>query len=644
MQYTIFVVLAPIACVFSLGILIYAWRLRASKEISAFGWLMASVAGWLIFNTLELIATTPQWTVFWAKVTYLFIVSTPVAWLTFILQYVGLRAWLRSPGYWVCAAIPIITALLVWTGDAYHLVWREYQFEAVGNFLALHVEHGPWFWVYTITSYGMVLLGAWLVVRQHLTALDLYRHQSRWLLLGGFIPVLYNAVYVLHVVPGLKKDYTPISFALAAISFAVGMFWHHLFDVRPVARAALIDTMSDSVITVDSADRIVDLNPAAYQLLSQLGPPTVPARFLGQPIAQLSTRWPALVGYLDDPTAADVEVIVEKRVCHYECHLSQLWSQSKRPVGKLIVLHDVTERKEAEESLRYHMAELETSNEQLDAFADAVAHDLKGPLSTMIGYAEMLKMTVGELSPDEITVHLNAFLRTGYRMTRIVDALLLLAKVYRQDDVGLDTFDMSYAVQEALSQVRPALEARDGEMSEPSTWPWVSGYLPWVIEVWVNYLTNAIKYGGTPPCLELGYDVPAAVDGPSGGTGVREGVRFVRFWVKDNGPGLTVAQTARLFTPFTRLQPSRASGHGLGLSIVYRIVARLGGQVGVDSTDGQGCTFWFTLPYVETMGGERPAPADVATPAEVEIVRMVHAIPILPPAHCLTLCKEANLW
>jgi len=71
---------------------------------------------------------------------------------------------------------------------------------------------------------------------------------------------------------------------------------------------------------------------------------------------------------------------------------------------------------------------------------------------------------------------------------------------------------------------------------------------------------------------------------------------MVRFWVRDNGHGLSPEEQARLFTPFTRLDQARAKGHGLGLSIVRRIVEKLGGQVGVESLVGQGSSFFFTLP------------------------------------------------
>jgi two-component system sensor histidine kinase/response regulator len=80
---------------------------------------------------------------------------------------------------------------------------------------------------------------------------------------------------------------------------------------------------------------------------------------------------------------------------------------------------------------------------------------------------------------------------------------------------------------------------------------------------------------------------------------------MARFWVQDNGPGLSTEAQARLFTPFTRLDQVHVQGHGLGLSIVRRIVEKLGGQVGVESRPGQGSRFYFTLPLGEE--GTRPA-------------------------------------
>ena len=118
-----------------------------------------------------------------------------------------------------------------------------------------------------------------------------------------------------------------------------------------------------------------------------------------------------------------------------------------------------------------------------------------------------------------------------------------------------------------------------GHIDFPTNWPQALGYAPWVEEVWANYLSNAIKYGGEQPRIEVG------------ATPLN---RMVRFWVKDEGPGISPDDQTRLFTPFTLLKSIK--GHGLGLSIVERIIQKCGGEVGVESQLDQGSTFWFTLP------------------------------------------------
>src|SRR5690606_22157778 len=106
----------------------------------------------------------------------------------------------------------------------------------------------------------------------------------------------------------------------------------------------------------------------------------------------------------------------------------------------------------------------------------------------------------------------------------------------------------------------------------PDEWPVALGYGPWVERVWFNYLSNGLKYGGSPPRLELGADA-----GPDG---------MIRFWIRDNGPGLSDAARRGVFKPFTRFHRDRFDGHGLGLSIVQRIVKKLRGEVGVRAPAG----------------------------------------------------------
>ncbi len=224
--------------------------------------------------------------------------------------------------------------------------------------------------------------------------------------------------------------------------------------------------------------------------------------------------------------------------------------------------------------------QLQQQNRELDAFAHTVAHDLNGPLGNQITSLSLLHEYARPMLDQEMQDVVRICLRAGHKMSNIIDELLLLASV-RKDEVKMKPLNMANIVIQAQNRLSHMIEEYQTEIITPAEWLLAQGYAPWVEEVWANYLSNGLKYGGRPPCLELG--ITPQADG------------MIRFWVSDNGPGLTLAEQAILFTEFTRLNEIRAKGHGLGLSIVRRIVEKLGGQVGVKSEPGKGSTFYFTL-------------------------------------------------
>jgi len=228
--------------------------------------------------------------------------------------------------------------------------------------------------------------------------------------------------------------------------------------------------------------------------------------------------------------------------------------------------------------------ELAKRNEELDAFAHTVAHDLQNPLALIIGFAEAVRRYHTTMSKEEFEESLEIIERTGRKMSRTIDELLLLARV-RDEDVELEVLDMGAIVGDVLKHRLDHMVRRyRAEIILPDRWPETLGYGPWVEEVWYNYLTNALQYGGRPPRIELGATVQ-----PDG---------MVRFWVRDNGAGITPEDQDSLFVPFRRLKTGqdRGKGYGLGLSITRRVVEKLGGEVGVESEAGRGSLFYFTLP------------------------------------------------
>ncbi|MBN2002311.1 MAG: response regulator [Anaerolineae bacterium] len=245
---------------------------------------------------------------------------------------------------------------------------------------------------------------------------------------------------------------------------------------------------------------------------------------------------------------------------------------------------EIAERKEIEEALRQQTVELETRNAELDAYAHTVAHDLKTPLTSLFGFSMLLQGRFQQMPDDMLQHNLDLIAQNAQRMTDIINALLLHASVRKMTDIPVTELNMQEIVTEVQKRFATLIDENHAEVIVAEKWPVAQGYGPWIIEVWANYVSNAIKYGGQPPRVEMG------------ATELEDGM--VRFWVRDNGQGLNAEQQKELFTPFSRFAKEQAEGHGLGLTIVQRIVHKLGGTVGAQSEEGKGSEFFFTLPQV----------------------------------------------
>jgi signal transduction histidine kinase len=242
-----------------------------------------------------------------------------------------------------------------------------------------------------------------------------------------------------------------------------------------------------------------------------------------------------------------------------------------KPFTEEEVIHSIRARLEKKELL-----------DELDAFGHTVAHDLKNPLGALKGRLEILEMHIGDADTELLRKQVTEAKVAADRLDAIIEELLVLAGV-RQQSIEPRPLDMGPIVEESLGRLESLIRRSGAEIGKPGEWPTALGFQPWVVHVWSNYISNAAKYGGPSARITLGAEV-------------RPGGRAVRFWVQDQGRGMDAAEQATLFVPFARISSIRLTGHGLGLSIVRRIVEKLNGKVGVDSEPGKGSHFWFDLP------------------------------------------------
>ena len=243
----------------------------------------------------------------------------------------------------------------------------------------------------------------------------------------------------------------------------------------------------------------------------------------------------------------------------------------------LAFISDITLRKQVEQALK-------DRNQELDAFAHTLAHDIKNSVAVVTGFGKLLDQSIQDLSREEIMDSVKHIVSTGEKINHIINGLLRFATISREE-VRFYPLDMSPLIASAIERLRSLIDERKAEIIQPGHFPRALGNDSWVEEIWFNYISNAVKYGGTPPKIELGATV--RVDGS------------IDFWVKDNGPGIKPEQQTDIFDIYQSRKEKSQKGHGLGLSIVKRIAEKLNAQVGVGSVPEGGSIFSFSLPCAQ---------------------------------------------
>ncbi len=277
-----------------------------------------------------------------------------------------------------------------------------------------------------------------------------------------------------------------------------------------------------------------------------------------------------------------INFAISKPGCYSTNDLRIAYMLSLQLAGAIRNARNFEQLVQARDSVQRYADELEARNEELDAFSHTIAHDLKSPLSVVIMNADLLLRSpmVTDLATRS-QVSLESVKAGAVKMNTMIDQLLWIARLRNLKD-AITKVAMTRTAHAALLRFSGQLKAK-GIKATVEPMPDACGISAWVEEVFANLFSNAIKYmgDGAEPMITIG--------------GFQQG-EYIRFEVRDTGIGISAADQERLFKMFARLHTVRAEGIGLGLSIVQRIVTKLGGQVGVESEPGKGSTFWFVLP------------------------------------------------
>jgi PAS domain S-box-containing protein len=328
--------------------------------------------------------------------------------------------------------------------------------------------------------------------------------------------------------------------------------------------------------------------------------PTHPLGFAAvQTILERHGEWSGELAYL----IGGREIVVESRM-----------TLLTDPDGRKTVLkmnRDITEEKRAQREIRElnreleqrvkdRTAQLEASNQEFEAFAYSVSHDLRAPLRGIDGWSLALLEDYGQTLDSTAQGFLNRVRSETQRMGRLIDDLLELSRLTRVT-LRYHRVDLSSMAQAIASRLKESEPGRELEFTIQEGL-FTGGDLRLLEIVLTNLLTNAVKFTGPRTVARIEFGQAESGQGPA-------------FFVRDNGVGFDMAYADMLFGAFQRLhKPAQFPGSGVGLATVQRVVGRHAGKVWADAKPDQGATFYFTIgPQACALGLRQPAKAEAAS-------------------------------
>jgi PAS domain S-box-containing protein len=364
----------------SLGIYAYI-RHRNAKGAKSFIASMLVVTVWSGANALEMSGSDLQTKLFWANMQYFAYCYSPVTLLALCMQFTGFERYVNAKNILRAAVLPTITILLVWTDGLHGLVRYNMHLEYGGSFPVIAKEYGPYFFVHSAYSHFLNITSLVLLIKTIFSENLIYIRQALSLFIGVSMIVVPNIMYILGLGPAERFDITPVFFGPAGLIIALGIFRFRMFDLVPLARATVIETMNTGVLVLDAQNRVLDINPAFEKILGLSA-----SRTFGRRLPEVCGRVPELLAICDDWDINHMEFSAITGGVHgvFEAFISPLTGSGGIPIGRVVLAYEITEIKQTRQELLEQQRRLAAAEER-----ERMARDMHDNLGQELGFVNL---------------------------------------------------------------------------------------------------------------------------------------------------------------------------------------------------------------------------------------------------------------
>lgn len=592
MQFSTYSFILAISVILSLGAGYYTWKRRASADSLYLFFVIASAGIWSFFGLLASMATTVEAKIFYSQWQYFGISTVAVFFFLFTLKFTNKLPRLEPIHYLALFFIPILTVFAAFTNDFHHLLWREVSlsYTSFTRVTGYYVP-GVVFWGILAYNYLMIVLSVITLVNESIKYPQHYMAQVVIIIISITLPLIGNIVYSFRRADVKGVDFTSVAISLGGFLMLLGLSRYKLLNVKPLARDFLFNSMQDGVIFLDAFNRIIDINKSAQ------------ATF-GIDEKRLSVRRMENVKGTNQEIDQICSLPANSRTefnfplgssSYFDVSAHPLFDPRGIEVGRVIIMHDISELKQSQITIRKQNQELELLNRHKDRMFSIVSHDLKSPLASIVNVAEMLGENSFRFTDAEKEKIIGNFLARARITLEMIENVLQWARLqnygFNEELHEIDVLSTIRGVEQVYRYMADDKSIRIDIVPKAQAQPPILANEQLLGAVLRNLFTNAIKFTPRGGRIMVRYDY------------LREACQVC---VADTGVGIAPEVVRTLFSnpqAGRRTGTRGETGSGLGLLLCKEFVERMHGHIWIESRVGVGTNVFFTLPYAPGVAG-----------------------------------------